>query len=141
MAENGSNILIKLNGSVILGKVDSGFISTGDEIELSDADIEKESSYEGARKHRESTGEFNLSTSSLSDLWDAHEDGNSLPFIYGGVDTGDLVFGGNIYVRDVETDDPDNDRVNVLISMRLTGIVNKFTVQGGFPFTFPFNFT
>ena len=134
MAETGGAIAIKLSSNVILGKIDTGFTFNTDDIETSDADIEKESEYNQGRIHRELTGEFNLETSgtnAFGDIWDAHDGGSLLPFIYGGTDSGDLVFVGNCYIRDVEDDDPDNDRSTVVLNLRVTGDVTKTTVGGG----------
>lgn len=129
--ENGTNIRIKLNGNVIAGKLNSGFTSNRDEIELSDADDGADSTYTMGRKHREASGEFNLNTTAanndLNDIWDAHDAGTLLPFIYGGTDSGDFILTGNLYIRDVELADPDNERSTVTLTMRVTGSVTKTT--------------
>lgn len=144
MAEVGGAIALKLNNSIVIGKISTDFMSTADDIELSDAEDLKESTYRSGRAHRETSGEFNLEmngTNGISDLYDAYEDGSLLPFIYGGVDLGDLVFEGGLYIRDIEGNDPDNERSTITVSMRITGNVNKTALAGGFPFTFPFNFS
>jgi len=129
--ENGTNIRCKLNGNVIAGKLSSGFTSNRDEIELSDADDGADATYTMGRKHREITGEFNLNTTAsnndLNDLWDAHDNATLTPFIYGGTDSGDFVLTGNVYIRDIELNDPDNERSTVTVTMRVTGAVTKTT--------------
>lgn len=130
MAEVGTNIALKLNGNVIIGRLSSGFTSNRDEIELSDADDGTDSVYVMGRKHREASGEFNLETTGtndLNDIWDLHDNGTSTPFIYGGTDGGDFVLTGNLFVRDVEMSDPDNERSTVSLTMRITGPVTKTT--------------
>jgi len=62
MAENGTNIRIKLNGNVIAGKLNEGFTSERDEIELSDADDGADSVFTAGRGKRELSGEFNMET-------------------------------------------------------------------------------
>lgn len=128
--ENGTNISLKLNGNVILGKLTTGFTSNRDEIELSSADDGADSVYTMGRKHREMTGEFNLITSGtndLNDIWDLHDNATLTPFIYGGLDGGDFVLTGNAYVRDIEMSDPDNERSTVTVTMRVIGTVTKST--------------
>ena len=130
MAEIGTNVGLKFNGNVILGKISTGLTSNRDEIELSDADDGAESSYTMGRKHREMTGEFNLETTGtndLNDVWDLHDNATLTPFIYGGLDSGDFVLTGNCYVRDIELADPDNERSTVTLTMRVTGAVTKST--------------
>lgn len=130
--ENGTNIGFKLNGEVILGKINTGLSSTRDEIELSSADDGKDSVYTMGRTRREITGEFNLITSGnndLNDLWTEHDEATptAVPFIYGGLDSGDFVLTGNCFIRDIELADPDNDRSTVNITARVTGAVTKTT--------------
>lgn len=128
--ENGTNIRLKLNGNVIAGKLNTGFTSNRDEIEISDADDGANSQYIMGRKHREATGEFNLVTTGTNDLngiWTIHDADSSVPFIYGGTDSGDFVLTGNLFIRDVEMSDPDNDRSTVTLTMRITGAVTKTT--------------
>jgi hypothetical protein len=129
--ENGTNIRLKLNGNVIAGKLNTGFTSNRDEIELSDADDGADASYIMGRKHREMSGEFNLNTTAtnndLNDLWDAHDNATLTPFIYGGEDSGDFILTGNCYIRDIELADPDNERSTVTVTFRVTGTVTKTT--------------
>lgn len=141
MGENGTNILIKLNSTVIPGKLDSSLLFNTDDIELSSASNTYESVYSGGRIQREASGEFNLElagTNGWSDLWDAHNDADLLPFIYGGTDTGDLIYAGYLYIRDLEDDDPDNDRSTVTLSLRVTGDLTKTEYTGSIPYIIPF---
>jgi len=130
--ENGTNIGFKINGEVILGKINSGLSSTRDEIELSDADDGADAVYTMGRKRREITGEFNLVTTGnndLNDLWTEHDEAvpTAIPFVYGGLDSGDLILSGNCFIRDIELSDPDNERTTVSIAARVTGAVTKGT--------------
>src|SRR5574343_1016778 len=130
MAENGTNIRIKINGNVIAGKLNSGVTSERDEIELSDADDGADAVFVMGRKKREITGEFNLETTGTNDLntiYAAHDAATLLPFIYGGTDSGDFVLTGNLYIKTIELADPDNDRSTVSLTMRVTGAVTKTT--------------
>lgn len=122
--ENGTNIALKLDGEVILGKISTGFTSTRDEIELSSADDGSNSVYTLGRIQEEMTGEFNLITTGnndLNDLFTAQKAATETPFIYGGLDSGDFTISGNCLVRDIEMADPDNDRSTVSVTMRVTG--------------------
>lgn len=130
MAENGTNIRIKLNGNVVAGKLTTGYTSERDEIELSDADDGGDSAFVLGRAKREFTGEFNLETTGTNDLntlWAAHEAKTLLPYIYGGTDSGDFILTGNCYIRAIELSDPDNDRSSVTVTFRSTGAVAKTT--------------
>jgi hypothetical protein len=129
--ESGTNIRLKLNGNVIAGKISTGITFDRDEIELSDADDGADSNYTMGRKRVEATGQFNLNTTATNndtgDLWDAWDAATSLPFIYGGTDSGDLIFTGNCYVRTMDFADPDNDRSTVDVTFRMYGAVSKST--------------
>lgn len=124
-----------------MGKISTEFLSEADEIDVSDSEDLNDSGYSSGRKHREASGEFNIEyngVNNISDLYDAYDDGTLLPFIYGGIDSGDLIFTGNLFIRDIDGNDPDNDRSNLSIAMRISGNVAKTVVDGGFPYVFPY---
>lgn len=129
--ENGTNLRLKLNGNVVAGKLSEEFAATMDEIEISDADDGATSAYVMGRDHIEITGEYNFNTTasnnSVSALWTARAAQTAVPFIFGGTDAGDWVITGNLFIRDLTVSAPDNERVTVSVSHRVTGAVTQTT--------------
>ena len=132
-AIDGKNIRLKIDTVFLFGVTTTDINFTTDEIDTTT--FESAGDKEALPGERGSTINASIlndpaatSGGGYEDLWDAWKAGTIIAFIYGGTESGDLIFTGNCFLTSMGEVNSKNEASNVSVTLKVTGAVAKSTV-------------